>query len=115
MRAVRFSHNPLFLSVLLAHFLFYSEYNNNFYFRLGSGRKEKYGMENYKDKTAVITGGTSGLGLAIAKNIGKKGAHIFITDAGRKKENRLNRSFVMPELTRPISVRIFPWKRIGTK
>jgi NAD(P)-dependent dehydrogenase (short-subunit alcohol dehydrogenase family) len=84
MRAVRFSHNPLFLSVLLAHFLFYSEYNNNFYFRLGSGRKEKYGMENYKDKTAVITGGTSGLGLAIAKNIGKKGAHIFIT--GRREE-----------------------------
>lgn len=41
-------------------------------------------MEDYKNKTVVITGGTSGLGLALAKLIGPKGAHIFLT--GRRAE-----------------------------
>lgn len=36
-------------------------------------------MENYQGKTALITGGTSGLGFAIAEQIGKKGAEVFIT------------------------------------
>jgi NAD(P)-dependent dehydrogenase (short-subunit alcohol dehydrogenase family) len=34
-------------------------------------------------KTAVITGGNSGIGLAIARRFAKEGAHVFIT--GRRK------------------------------
>jgi NAD(P)-dependent dehydrogenase (short-subunit alcohol dehydrogenase family) len=36
-------------------------------------------------KTAVITGGTEGIGLAIAKLFVKKGAHVFITGRRRKE------------------------------
>ena len=41
-------------------------------------------MEDYASKTIVITGGTSGLGLALARILGKRGAHIVIT--GRRTE-----------------------------
>jgi len=37
-----------------------------------------------KGKTAVITGGNSGIGLAIARRFVAEGAHVFIT--GRRKE-----------------------------
>lgn len=41
-------------------------------------------MEDYASKTVVITGGTSGLGLALARILGKRGARIVIT--GRRAE-----------------------------
>ncbi len=37
-----------------------------------------------KDKTAVVTGAGTGIGLAIAKRFAAEGAHVFIT--GRRKE-----------------------------
>jgi NADP-dependent 3-hydroxy acid dehydrogenase YdfG len=37
-------------------------------------------MENYSGKVAVITGGASGIGYAIAEAIGKKGCKVVITD-----------------------------------
>lgn len=45
-------------------------------------------MENYQGKAAVITGGTSGLGYAFAKEIGKKGCSVVIT--GRNEEKGKN-------------------------
>ena len=39
---------------------------------------------NLQDKTAVVTGGGTGIGLAIAKRFAAEGAHVFIT--GRRKE-----------------------------
>ena len=41
-------------------------------------------MEDYAGKTVVITGGTSGLGFALAKILGGRGASIVIT--GRREE-----------------------------
>lgn len=49
----------------------------------GSRKKEEI-MEDYAGKTVVITGGTSGLGFALAKILGGRGASIVIT--GRREE-----------------------------
>lgn len=35
-------------------------------------------MALLKDKTAVITGGSAGVGLAVAKRFAEEGAHVFI-------------------------------------
>lgn len=40
-------------------------------------------MSKLEGKTAVVTGGNSGIGLAIAKRFADEGAHVFIT--GRRK------------------------------
>ena len=37
-------------------------------------------MSNYKNKTAIITGGAEGIGLAIAKSFGQRGMNIVLTD-----------------------------------
>ena len=37
-------------------------------------------MQNLAGETIVVTGGSQGIGLAIAKNVAAKGAHILITD-----------------------------------
>lgn len=39
---------------------------------------------NLQDKTAVVTGGGTGIGLAVAKRFAAEGAHVIIT--GRRKE-----------------------------
>ncbi|MEH2563274.1 NAD(P)-dependent dehydrogenase (short-subunit alcohol dehydrogenase family) [Bradyrhizobium sp. AZCC 2289] len=36
-------------------------------------------MSNPEGKVAVVTGGSSGIGLATAKRLAEAGAHIFIT------------------------------------
>jgi NAD(P)-dependent dehydrogenase (short-subunit alcohol dehydrogenase family) len=41
-------------------------------------------MSRLEDKVAVISGGTSGIGLAIAKRFVKEGAHVFIL--GRRRD-----------------------------
>ncbi len=41
-------------------------------------------MQKLVEKIAVITGGSSGIGLAIAKQFVKEGAYVFIT--GRRQE-----------------------------
>ena len=41
-------------------------------------------MNKYSNKVVVVTGGTSGIGLATAKAFAAEGAHVFIT--GRRQE-----------------------------
>src|SRR6266436_1338842 len=45
-------------------------------------------MGQLNDKIALVTGGTSGIGLAAAKRLAAEGAHVFITgrDKGRLDE-----------------------------
>ncbi|WP_414054338.1 SDR family NAD(P)-dependent oxidoreductase [Macrococcus equi] len=42
-------------------------------------------MERLKDKVALITGGSSGIGLAIAKSLAQEGVHIAITGRNFEK------------------------------
>jgi len=55
---------------------------------LGGGFFPDGGNVNLKDATALITGGSSGIGYAIAKTLGEAGAQIAITgrNEGRLKE-----------------------------
>src|SRR6202048_1931405 len=41
-------------------------------------------MGHLSSKTAIVTGGTSGIGLAAAGRFAAEGAHVYIT--GRRKE-----------------------------
>ena len=44
-------------------------------------------MDNFKDKTVVITGGATGIGFGLAKRFGRDGARIVI---GEPRQNRLD-------------------------
>lgn len=53
---------------------------------VNNGRRDLIGLqmtEGLQDKVAVITGGTTGIGLAIAKRFTAEGAYVFIT--GRRQ------------------------------
>ncbi|WP_446220126.1 SDR family NAD(P)-dependent oxidoreductase [Micromonospora sp. IBHARD004] len=41
-------------------------------------------MAQLNDKTALVTGGTTGIGLAAARRFAAEGAHVFIT--GRRQQ-----------------------------
>src|SRR5258705_6364278 len=42
-------------------------------------------MGQLNDKTALVTGGTAGIGLAAAKRLAAEGAHVFITGRDRQR------------------------------
>jgi NAD(P)-dependent dehydrogenase (short-subunit alcohol dehydrogenase family) len=46
-------------------------------------------MNKLQDRTAVITGGSSGIGLATAKRFAEEGAHVFIVG---RRQSELNKA-----------------------
>lgn len=82
-------------------------------------------MKNFKDKTAVITGGATGIGFALAKAFGADGANVVLAEP---RLNRLeqsvtalsalgvNASFCQCDVADPDSVRTladYAWKEYG--
>lgn len=55
-------------------------------------------MEQLQDKTALVTGGTSGIGLAVAHRFVEQGAHVVVT--GRRQE-ALDAAVAALEAVRP--------------
>ncbi|MBQ5689473.1 MAG: SDR family NAD(P)-dependent oxidoreductase, partial [Bacteroidales bacterium] len=47
-------------------------------------------MINFKDKYALVTGASSGIGAAIAKQLSKEGCNLFLTgvDKNRLEETK---------------------------
>jgi 3-oxoacyl-ACP reductase-like protein len=60
----------------------YITFNTNNPFAINSTTKE-FNMQKLAGKVAVITGGSSGIGLAAAQKFIKEGAYVFIT--GRRE------------------------------
>ena len=46
-------------------------------------------MNSYKDKTALVTGASSGIGLAIANSLARRGAHLILTARSTNKLNEV--------------------------
>ena len=42
-------------------------------------------MSRFEGKTAVVTGGSSGIGLAVAERLAAEGAHVFVTGRRQKE------------------------------
>jgi len=83
-------------------------------------------MENFADKTVVITGGATGIGFALAKAFGTDGAKIII---GEPREDRLKQAadalaelgietrYLVTDVTDPSSVEAladFAWDAFGS-
>ncbi len=45
-------------------------------------------MDSYKGKLALVTGASTGIGYAIAKELAKRGANLIISATARSEEKR---------------------------
>jgi NAD(P)-dependent dehydrogenase (short-subunit alcohol dehydrogenase family) len=71
---------------------------------LTPGENELYSL---KDKNAVITGGTSGIGLAVARNFIENGANVTITgrrDTGDLIASEIGATYAQCDATDPAQV-----------
>jgi NAD(P)-dependent dehydrogenase (short-subunit alcohol dehydrogenase family) len=63
--------------------------------------------QNYKDlagKTALVTGGTKGIGKAIADRLAQAGAKVIVTARKQSTESNFNHTFIAADLTKPADV-----------
>ena len=44
-------------------------------------------MQQFEGKTVVVSGGAEGIGLSIARAMGRRGMNVVLTDIGAKKIN----------------------------
>jgi len=56
---------------------------------------------NLKDQVALVTGGTKGIGKAIADRLSKRGAQVIITARTAPEENTNGHHFIAADLTQP--------------
>jgi 3-oxoacyl-[acyl-carrier protein] reductase len=71
-------------------------------------------MENLKDKRVIITGGSSGLGKAMAELLIQKGARVLITGRDKQKlkevADRLNCHFLVSDVANDTDIQgVFNW------
>ena len=65
------------------------------------------GTTRFKDKNVLITGGSSGIGLAVAKEFGKYGANLFLIARNQKKLENAKKE-IINSIPQTSSVNIFP-------
>ena len=46
-------------------------------------------MKSFRDKTALVTGASSGIGLALANALARRGAHLILTARSTEKLNEV--------------------------
>lgn len=74
-------------------------------------------MEDFKDKTAFITGGASGIGLAMAKEFLKAGAQVVIADIRQDALDKAVRSLAGGTKLRAVPLDVTnrqAWARVAT-
>ena len=54
-------------------------------------------MDVFRDKTAIVTGGASGIGKGLCEELGKYGAHVVVADLNEEQARNVATSLKASE------------------